>query len=57
MALGKCKNCKFWDKYQNVDIGECKRHPPSVFTRGVKNWRYPETKNNDECGEFEQEGT
>lgn len=57
MALGKCKNCKFWDKFQGEHAGLCKRYPPAVFTDGKQDkfWQQPETNNNDQCGEFEQE--
>jgi hypothetical protein len=53
MALGKCKDCEYWDRI-DPEKGICQRYPPVPFDTGAQA-KQPETDENLECGEFLQE--
>jgi hypothetical protein len=59
----RCENCLFWDKWDGVDQGRCRRYPPVLMTlkamaqvvddEDIYSGRYPETDTFDWCGEFQ----
>ncbi len=51
-----CKNCRWWVKVaEYTNTGHCHRLPPLLGEEDATNWSkaaFPETKENDWCGEF-----
>lgn len=68
----RCENCRFWDESsqtdghgikharpgERIDMGECRRYPPVVFTDEPMGYdqteRLPRTNGDDWCGEFQE---
>lgn len=47
----KCKDCKFWDKWEGLDgKGDCRRYPPMIPYGDEET--FPVTWENTWCGEF-----
>jgi hypothetical protein len=46
-----CEACRHWDRlYPDAQIGRCRRHAPQPGRPGTG---WPETDNDDWCGEWE----
>jgi hypothetical protein len=65
MVKGICKNCLYFQKQQQMivgqDSGECHRYPPTGFpvpsTQGLQIMSiFPPTKATNSCGEFQNTG-
>jgi len=49
-----CKNCEWWDEYENerkYRTGNCRRFPPLTMT-SYKGIVHPIRKDDDWCGEY-----
>lgn len=54
-GANKCENCRFWKRYFAEDSdGICRIRRPLIDDRGNTIW--PETREDDWCGEFESKG-
>lgn len=56
-SLATCERCIYWKDDETddiVDTGFCHRFPPVLgHGRSLEHDKYPRTRHNDWCGEFE----